>query len=68
MHLTHALYIVDFQMHKMQKYKARHTCSTIGANHAGQSQLWKVMVAVADVAAVAGGLVIVVMVVLVATC
>ena len=52
----------------MQKDKARHACSTIGANHAGQSQLWKVMVAVADVAAVAVVLVIVVMVVLVATC
>ena len=59
---------MDFQMHKMQKYKARHTCSIIGANHADQSQLWKVMVAVADVAAVAVVLVIVVMVVLVATC
>ena len=55
-------------MPKMQKDKARHTCSTIGANHAGQSQLWRVMVAVADVAAVAVVLVIVVMVVLVATC
>ena len=32
----------------MQKDKAQHACSTIGANHAGQSQLWEVMVAVAD--------------------
>ena len=55
-------------MHQMQKDKARHACSTVGANHAGQSQLWEVMVAVADVAAVAVVLVVVVMVVLVATC